>query len=151
MHSAIRQGLARRCISRRVDEPGACAARVVVGDLGGSTSERSLLGRARRRLPRHAPRAIDNSHLVQETLQHTLANVTPFQFGQGKALWAYLLCAVKNRVRDELRRRSARATSCRQTRFATRKPPHSFGHSSTIRPGGVTATRGSARWTSTAA
>ena len=100
-------------------------------DSRSSTSERSLLKRARRgsssavaalferhrpwlrrwahgRLPRRARGAVDTSDLVQETLQHTFLNLASFNSSHGNALRAYLRRAVQNRIRDELRRATFR-------------------------------------------
>ena len=93
----------------------------------GSTSERSLLERARHgsdsavavlferyrlwlrrwargRLPRRTRGAVDTSDLVQETLTRTFMHLTSLRSSHAKALRAYLRRAVDNRIRDELRR-----------------------------------------------
>ena len=56
------------------------------------------------RLPRWARDLSDTEDLVQETLIHTLRHLGTFRPQREGALQAYLRQAVRNRIRDELRR-----------------------------------------------
>jgi RNA polymerase sigma-70 factor (ECF subfamily) len=59
---------------------------------------------ARGRLPRWARDGADTADLVQDVLMHTLGRLNDFQPRRKKALQAYLRQAVRNRIRDEMRR-----------------------------------------------
>jgi RNA polymerase sigma-70 factor, ECF subfamily len=59
---------------------------------------------ARGRLPRWARDAADTGDLVQDALIHTLGRLDEFEPRRKKALQAYLRQAVRNRIRDEIRR-----------------------------------------------
>jgi RNA polymerase sigma factor (sigma-70 family) len=59
---------------------------------------------ARGRLPQWARRGADTADLVQDALVHTFQRLDRFEPRRRKALQAYLRQAVRNRVRDELRR-----------------------------------------------
>lgn len=64
------------------------------------------------RLPSWARSAADTHDLVQDTLLHTFKRIGTFEPRREGAFQAYLRQAVMNRIRDELRRTSARpATS----------------------------------------
>lgn len=59
---------------------------------------------ARGRLPQWARHAVDTNDLVQEALAHTFRRIHAFQDRGRGALQAYLREAVRNRIRDEIRR-----------------------------------------------
>ena len=98
---------------------------------GGSISERRLLERARRgsrsaidtlftryrswlrrrsrgRLPPWARDGIDTSDIVHDALHQTFARLESFESRHARALQAYLLRAVENRINDQLRRAKRR-------------------------------------------
>ena len=60
------------------------------------------------RLPRWARDVADTNDLVQDTLLHTLGRMDGFEPRTEGALNAYLRQAVKNRIRDEIRKRQRR-------------------------------------------
>lgn len=60
------------------------------------------------RLPRWARDMADTSDLVQDTLLHTFKQIEAFEPRTEGALHAYLRQAVKNRIRDEIRKRQRR-------------------------------------------
>ena len=60
------------------------------------------------RLPRWARDVADTNDLVQDTLLHTLGQIDGFEQRNEGALHAYLRQAVKNRIRDEIRKRQRR-------------------------------------------
>ena len=66
---------------------------------------------ARGRLPVWVRGAIDTSDVVQDTLQHTFAQLGGIKPKQASVLRAYLRRAVENRIRDELRRAARRRDS----------------------------------------
>jgi len=68
----------------------------------------SLKTWARGRLPQWARRALDTNDLIQEALLQTLRHIHSFDDRGRGALQAYLREAVRNRIRDELRRVSRR-------------------------------------------
>jgi RNA polymerase sigma factor (sigma-70 family) len=68
----------------------------------------SLKTWARGRLPQWARRAVDTNDLIQEALLQTLRHIHTFDDRGRGALQAYLREAVRNRIRDELRRVSRR-------------------------------------------
>jgi RNA polymerase sigma-70 factor, ECF subfamily len=59
---------------------------------------------ARGKLPQWARNAVDTNDLVQEALAHTFRRIHVFQDRGRGALQAYLREAVRNRIRDEIRR-----------------------------------------------
>lgn len=59
---------------------------------------------ASRRLPNWARDAMDTSDIVQESLLHAFRHVREFEPQHDGALQAYLRQAVRNRIRDELRK-----------------------------------------------
>lgn len=64
----------------------------------------SLRRWARGRLPRWARDAVDTGDLVQEAVTNTLRQLPTFAPRRQRALQAYLRQAIRNRIRDELRR-----------------------------------------------
>jgi RNA polymerase sigma factor (sigma-70 family) len=60
---------------------------------------------ARGRLPQWARDVVDTDDLVQDTLLHTVRRIDDFEPRHDGALQAYLRQALKNRLRDEIRRR----------------------------------------------
>jgi RNA polymerase sigma-70 factor (ECF subfamily) len=56
------------------------------------------------RLPRDARGLLDTEDIVQETLLNTLQRVSQIDPGRGGGLYAYLRTALRNRIRDEVRR-----------------------------------------------
>ncbi len=64
----------------------------------------SLRRWARGRLPRWARDAVDTGDLVQEAVTNTLRQLPSFAPRRQRALQAYLRQAIRNRIRDELRR-----------------------------------------------
>ncbi|MEO5763568.1 MAG: sigma-70 family RNA polymerase sigma factor [Vicinamibacteria bacterium] len=68
----------------------------------------SLSRWARGRLPRWARDVADTNDLVQDTLLHTFGHIEAFEPRTEGALHAYLRQAVKNRIRDEIRKRMRR-------------------------------------------
>ncbi len=60
------------------------------------------------RLPRWARDVADTNDLVQDTLLHTFKQIEDFEPRTEGALHAYLRQAVKNRIRDEIRKRQRR-------------------------------------------
>lgn len=60
------------------------------------------------RLPRWARDVADTNDLVQDTLLHTFQQIAGFEPRSEGALHAYLRQAVKNRIRDEIRKRHRR-------------------------------------------
>lgn len=71
----------------------------------------SLRRWARGRLPRWARDLSDTEDLVQDTVIRTLKHIQAFQPQREGALHAYLREAVKNRIRDEIRRTRRRPAS----------------------------------------
>ncbi len=67
-----------------------------------------LLRWASGRLPRWARDVTDTNDLVQDTLLHTFNQIKGFEPRFEGALHAYLRQAVKNRIRDEIRKRQRR-------------------------------------------
>jgi len=63
---------------------------------------------ARGRLPIRARSLLDTDDLVQETVLNVLRHVPEFEYRHESALHCYLRRALKNRIRDELRRTQAR-------------------------------------------
>ena len=61
------------------------------------------------RLPRWARDGVDTGDMVQEALANTLRRLPEFAPRRQKALQAYLRQAIRNRIRDELRRHDRRA------------------------------------------
>lgn len=59
---------------------------------------------ARGRLPQWARGAIDTEDLVQDTLLHTIQHLPSFEPRGDGALQAYMRQALRNRIRDEVRR-----------------------------------------------
>jgi len=64
---------------------------------------------ASRRFPRWARDGLDTDDLVQDTLLQTIQHVRDFEPRHDGALLAYLRQALRNRIRDEIRRMQRRA------------------------------------------
>lgn len=82
---------------------------VQAGDVGALSAlilrqQSSLRKWARGRLPQWARGAIDTNDIVQEALVQTFKRINAFHDRGRGALQAYLREAVRNRIRDELRR-----------------------------------------------
>lgn len=69
----------------------------------------SLKRWAKGRLPRWARDGVDTGDMVQDALANTLRRLPEFAPRRQKALQAYLREAIRNRIRDELRRHDRRA------------------------------------------
>jgi RNA polymerase sigma factor (sigma-70 family) len=65
----------------------------------------------RGRLPRRARHSADTSDLVQDAMMNALRNLDGFEPRRREALQAYLRQAIRNRVRDEMRRLERRPRS----------------------------------------
>lgn len=63
-----------------------------------------LRQRTRGRLPRWARGVLDTSDVVQDALLHAFRRISGFESTSSIAFRAYLLRAVDNRIRDEMRR-----------------------------------------------
>lgn len=59
---------------------------------------------ARGQVPRQARNLLDTDDLVQETLTRTLAHVKNLETSRARGFYLYLREALRNRIRDELRR-----------------------------------------------
>lgn len=59
---------------------------------------------ARGQVPREARGAFDTDDLVQETLMRTVAHMTRLETSKDRGFYMYLRQALRNRIRDELRR-----------------------------------------------
>lgn len=59
---------------------------------------------ARGRLPRWARHSADTADIVQEALMNTFRRLDHFEPREHRALRAYLQTAIRNRIRDEIRR-----------------------------------------------
>lgn len=70
-----------------------------------------LMRWARGRLPRWARGMADTADVVQDTLVNALRSLDGFEPRRRKALQAYLRQAVRNRIRDEIRRSGRRPPS----------------------------------------
>jgi RNA polymerase sigma factor (sigma-70 family) len=70
-----------------------------------------LMRWARGRLPRWARGMADTADVVQDTLVNALRGLEGFEPRRRKALQAYLRQAVRNRIRDEIRRSERRPRS----------------------------------------
>jgi DNA-directed RNA polymerase specialized sigma24 family protein len=81
---------------------------------------------ARHRLPVWARGAMDTDDLVQETLLRTIKNLKNFDPRGDGALQAYLHKAMLNRVRDVMRKASARPVRSRSTRTNRTLVRHPF-------------------------
>ncbi len=68
----------------------------------------SLSRWAKGRLPRWARDGVDTGDMVQDALANTLRRLPEFAPRRQKALQAYLREAIRNRIRDELRRHDRR-------------------------------------------
>jgi RNA polymerase sigma-70 factor (ECF subfamily) len=65
---------------------------------------------ATHRFPRYARDALDTDDLVQETLLHTIQQVPGFEPRGDGALLVYMRQALRNRIRDAIRRRQRRGS-----------------------------------------
>ncbi len=65
---------------------------------------------ATHRFPRYARDVMDTDDLVQDTLLHTIQHVRDFEPRRDGALQAYLRQALKNRIRDAIRRYQRRGS-----------------------------------------
>lgn len=63
------------------------------------------------RLPRWARGSADTADLVQDAVLHTIARIDGFEPRRQQALQAYLRQAVRNRVRDEVRKHQRHGTA----------------------------------------
>jgi len=59
---------------------------------------------ARGQVPRESRGALDTDDLVQETLMRTLSHMTRLESSKDRGFYMYLREALRNRIRDELRR-----------------------------------------------
>ena len=73
---------------------------------------------ARGRLPPWVRGTIDTSDLIQDALHRTFARLASFEPRHANALRAYLLRAVENRIRDQLRRATRRLDLTRRDALA---------------------------------
>jgi RNA polymerase sigma factor (sigma-70 family) len=67
---------------------------------------------AHRRVPAWARNAADTDDIIQDTLMHTVRNLSAFEPQHQGALLGYLRRALLNRVRDQFRQASRRPVAC---------------------------------------